>query len=309
MNDALNLFFTLTGRINRARLWLGFGIVALATVVFAFVATSLLEDLGARFAAYYEGAEFTFAGGDFIIAAWILFIAYMLVALSAKRLHDRDRSAWWVLAYIPLPIVVYLGGFMLDPPANTTVPTLRLGDVFAVLVAAWWFIEIGTMRGTKGANRFGPDPLSKGSDEAVVRAEPIRLSDVGAFIMRGLDWKAMIVLGASGRRRDHRAELRQLAGLAVPYRQQQHDPLRQVPLLRPAGVVGRSRLGLWRHPVARSCRVLLARRLRHGHVSDASDRLARRLRQPCPAGLHGVPELGSPAVVLVRLQQFLVRRV
>ena len=45
-----------------------------------------------------------------------------------------------------------------------------------------------------------------------------------------------------------------------------------------------------------------ARRLRDGHVSDAPDRHARRLRRSGAARLHGVPELEGAAVVLARLR-------
>ena len=83
---------------------------------------------------------------------------------------------------------------------------------------------------------------------------------------------------------------------------------RQVHVLRDAGAGRRSDLGLLRHPEPRPRRVLLARRLRDGHVSDAPDRHARRLRRSGAARLHGVPELEGAALVLVRLQPLLVRR-
>ena len=64
----------------------------------------------------------------------------------------------------------------------------------------------------------------------------------------------------------------------------------------------RSGLGLLRHSLARPRRLLRARRLCDGHVSDAPDRRARRLRQSDPARLHGVPELEGAAGRLVGLQ-------
>ena len=82
---------------------------------------------------------------------------------------------------------------------------------------------------------------------------------------------------------------------------------RQVPVLRDAGAGRRSDLGLLRHPEPRPRGVLRARRLRDGHVSDAPDRHARRLRRSGPARLHGVPELEGAAVVLARLRPLLVR--
>jgi uncharacterized membrane protein YhaH (DUF805 family) len=33
-----------------------------------------------------------------------------------------------------------------------------------LVVAVWLFIELGFLRGTRGDNRFGPDPLSHPAD-------------------------------------------------------------------------------------------------------------------------------------------------
>ncbi|MBV9859476.1 MAG: DUF805 domain-containing protein [Alphaproteobacteria bacterium] len=52
------------------------------------------------------------------------------LAVAVKRCHDRDRSGWFILVGL-IPIV---GGI-------------------------WLLIELGFLRGTVGANRFGPDPV------------------------------------------------------------------------------------------------------------------------------------------------------
>jgi uncharacterized membrane protein YhaH (DUF805 family) len=52
------------------------------------------------------------------------------LALAAKRWHDRDKSAWWIL----ITFVPVIGGF-------------------------WALIENGFLKGTEGPNRFGADPL------------------------------------------------------------------------------------------------------------------------------------------------------
>jgi uncharacterized membrane protein YhaH (DUF805 family) len=57
------------------------------------------------------------------------------IAVAARRLHDRDRTAWWLLLWLTI-----LGGFVL-------------------LV---WFCR----RGSVGPNRFGPDPLPAPAPEA-----------------------------------------------------------------------------------------------------------------------------------------------
>ena len=50
------------------------------------------------------------------------------LAVAARRLHDTDRTAWWLLLL------------------------LTLIGVIALIV---WYCE----KGTPGPNRFGPDPL------------------------------------------------------------------------------------------------------------------------------------------------------
>ena len=51
------------------------------------------------------------------------------LAVSARRLHDLDRTAWWLL--------------------------LILTGIGVILLIIW-----DCMRGTQGPNRFGPDPLA-----------------------------------------------------------------------------------------------------------------------------------------------------
>ena len=61
---------------------------------------------------------------------WVnLLIAWPAIAISVKRWHDRDKSGWWVLIAI-IPIVGQL----------------------------WALIDNGFLRGTRGPNRFGPEP-------------------------------------------------------------------------------------------------------------------------------------------------------
>jgi len=56
---------------------------------------------------------------------------YFALAIYAKRWHDRDKSGWWSLIVL--------------------VP---------VIGAIWLIVECGILEGTRGPNRFGPDPLA-----------------------------------------------------------------------------------------------------------------------------------------------------
>jgi uncharacterized membrane protein YhaH (DUF805 family) len=52
------------------------------------------------------------------------------IAIAVRRLHDLDRTSWWILLWF-IPIVGWI-------------------------ILLIWFCT----RGTEGPNRFGPDPLS-----------------------------------------------------------------------------------------------------------------------------------------------------
>lgn len=67
------------------------------------------------------------------VIGWILRLVILLpsLAVQVRRLHDMDRSAWWLLLLIP-PITVI--------------------GVFVLLI-------MSIFPGTPGANRYGPDPL------------------------------------------------------------------------------------------------------------------------------------------------------
>lgn len=66
---------------------------------------------------------------NLLIVMFYVPLIWISLALGVKRWHDRDKSGWWVLIGM-VPIIGPL----------------------------WQFIEVGCMRGTEGANRFGPDP-------------------------------------------------------------------------------------------------------------------------------------------------------
>jgi uncharacterized membrane protein YhaH (DUF805 family) len=114
--DIMNLLFSYKGRIRRMHFWLA--LVGLWIVEFVVGMV-----LGMVFHPTMVMGMPQFTGIGMIIL-WIVYIAVLYVggAISVKRMHDTDRSGWWVL----LPI-------------------------FNIVVC-------GFFAGTAGPNKFGPDP-------------------------------------------------------------------------------------------------------------------------------------------------------
>ncbi len=86
-------------------------------------------------------------------------------ALCAKRLHDRNRSGWWLLApTVTLLVAILLAFVMFAQPEGQREPWNSAAVFFTLATVAlgiWLFLEIGFLRGTEGPNSYGPDPLSQ----------------------------------------------------------------------------------------------------------------------------------------------------
>lgn len=111
--EPAQIFFSFRGRIGRSTWWL-YGMAAMLGL--GLLITALLRIAGVD--------PDTSAGAASLLLLW------PSLAISVKRWHDRDKSAWWVLVGL-IPVI---GGL-------------------------WLLIENGLLRGTPGPNRYGPDPL------------------------------------------------------------------------------------------------------------------------------------------------------
>jgi uncharacterized membrane protein YhaH (DUF805 family) len=120
-----------------------------------------------------------FAGLHFVLLVYLLvffsdlLISFASLAVAIKRLHDRDKSAWWLLLFGLVPLI------LLNIAYHTGAVEVRLVLVLASLsIAIWFLLELGFLPGTAGPNRYGPDPLRialTGSAGAAARFATIAL--------------------------------------------------------------------------------------------------------------------------------------
>jgi uncharacterized membrane protein YhaH (DUF805 family) len=136
-----NLLFRFEGRINRAKYWLA---VLIWFLVWAAV-----------FSATFGLALI----GSYGLMMWVVIIFLLLVpsvlsgvAIGIKRLHDRDKSGWWLLVF-------YLGPALFDALGRGTGTVGALFTLTSAAISIWGFVELGCLRGTEGPNTYGPDPL------------------------------------------------------------------------------------------------------------------------------------------------------
>jgi uncharacterized membrane protein YhaH (DUF805 family) len=107
-------YVNFTGRTPRSGFWYW-----ILFYVIVFIVTGIIDRVA-------------FPDADISPLASLAWLALLLPNLSvgARRLHDTDRSGWFLLlSFIPL--------------------------IGIIILIVWW-----CQRGTSGPNRFGPDPLA-----------------------------------------------------------------------------------------------------------------------------------------------------
>jgi uncharacterized membrane protein YhaH (DUF805 family) len=83
---------------------------------------------------------------------WTLGLLIGNIALFIRRLHDTDRSGFWLLGFLGSYIAVFIGFASLNEfiMGLTTIAAIGMGITLFVF---------SLLPGTTGANRFGPNPL------------------------------------------------------------------------------------------------------------------------------------------------------
>lgn len=124
--DWKKFLFSFDGRVGRKAYWLFLVAVLVISMGIQFAA------LGPMIAAAAADPEAA-ANMSFPVWIWIIFIPmiWMSLAVQAKRWHDVDKSAWWIL----IGLVPFVGG----------------------LIA---LVFNGFIAGTPGPNRFGEGPMA-----------------------------------------------------------------------------------------------------------------------------------------------------
>ncbi|SDK42051.1 DUF805 domain-containing protein [Aliiruegeria lutimaris] len=114
VKTCLNKYADFKGRARRPEYWWFVLFIWIGNVVFGLLDRLLLG-----------------AGNGLLGVIWGLAVLVPAIAVGVRRLHDLDKSGWWLL--------------------------LGLIPIIGTIVLIWWFVQPGT----KGKNQFGAEPRVK----------------------------------------------------------------------------------------------------------------------------------------------------
>lgn len=174
--------FGFSGRINRAKIWLWI-LIAIAAYVVMGLVVAYGFDWSATLAALKAHTAHTpvdwakvphpACKGTVSIAAMIVLALIVLAMIWAKfavyikRLHDRAKSAWWLVLYWAVPVALHgyachAAGMPHHGGPHAMMQAMPIAGkaayAVAMLIGLWVFIDLFLIGGTKGENKYGPDP-------------------------------------------------------------------------------------------------------------------------------------------------------
>ena len=117
--EALKKYAVFGGRSRRKEYWY--------FVLFSLIVSLVLSAIDALLGTFSSSTNVGLLGGIYGLA-----IIIPSIAVSVRRLHDIDRTGWWVLMSL-VPVI---------------------GTIVLLVFAA--------LEGTPGENRFGPNPKASG---------------------------------------------------------------------------------------------------------------------------------------------------
>ncbi len=177
MITALKKYASFSGRASRSEYW---QIKMLLGVIFIILLVVNLGGLNARALGNHIGTALTpfgsiasathvsisysqllEAGGQvspfFSIILFVFMIARIILdlAVTVRRIHDLNKSGWWLLLIFPPGIIGIILFAISDWLELLSVVLIGISSVLAIIFTFW----LGFFSGTRGENRFGADPL------------------------------------------------------------------------------------------------------------------------------------------------------
>ncbi|THD59326.1 DUF805 domain-containing protein [Phenylobacterium sp.] len=155
-------YLSFRGRTNRARYWLFVGAFWGIIIAWSMVLTAVRSIFGEGAMAVVVTGLLGLLSLPFLVA---LFVA--IVANAARRLDDRDKSAWWLLLFVGIPGLLLTLAEAGRPSGSGDAGAFSgMLALLSLPFLLWGFVEIGCMPGTKGPNKYGEDPLARAPQEA-----------------------------------------------------------------------------------------------------------------------------------------------
>jgi uncharacterized membrane protein YhaH (DUF805 family) len=164
----LRRYAEFSGRSRRMEFWMWqlfkfLVVMAFYVVMFAVAGTAMMSG---------DPSGLVAVGGIVMVIALIMMVFFLGIlipdiAVAVRRLHDTDRTGWWILAPLAPYVLIIIGTMMAasNPEAPGVGGILALIGMIGVIGLGLTLLVFYFLEGTRGPNRFGPDPKEPTPDK------------------------------------------------------------------------------------------------------------------------------------------------
>ena len=196
MFQPLMRYFDFNGRARRSEYWLWALFLFVVNVILTILQFSAMGHTVTAMSSATTGAQAMHAGNGMMMISSIKLIFFLAVlipsiAVAVRRMHDTNRTGWWILFPTVVTIVATVIVFSVSGPSMAANfqklgglsgngdPSAVLAVLSGLIMPLRWIIlpsllaklvtfVFRVLDGTPGANRFGPDPKGRGASTSRV---------------------------------------------------------------------------------------------------------------------------------------------
>ena len=162
----LKKYAQFSGRAPRAEFWWFTLFVMIIYLAMSFLLIGSIGSLAAGGADPSTGAMGALGMGAMLIGVFWLAILIPTFAVQTRRLHDTNRSGWWLVGFYALYAVYMVMSFStvmsVDPTsaAEPNMGALGMTMILALIMMVYGIVLLvfNCLPGTSGPNNYGPDP-------------------------------------------------------------------------------------------------------------------------------------------------------
>ena len=167
----LKRYADFSGRSRRMEFWMW---QLFQIIVYVGIAVLMMMFGGGMMLTSGDPTAMAAAGGGVLIigALYLIYILAVFIpslAVAVRRLHDTNRTGWWILAPLaPYVLVIVAGGMAVSSPDNVgAAGGLVMICMAAVRILSLVLLVFYLLEGTRGPNRYGADPKGTTNEEAL----------------------------------------------------------------------------------------------------------------------------------------------
>ena len=157
----LKRYAEFSGRSRRKEYWMWILFLILANIVLSILDAVLGLGGSATTTTTTAPGAIGAAGslsGGLLSKIFVLGVFVPNIAVAVRRLHDTDRSGWWILLPF-VPVLVLIGGiFAGDARTGVSGIIVAASAMLGLLICGLLLLVWYCTEGTRGPNRFGDDP-------------------------------------------------------------------------------------------------------------------------------------------------------